>query len=279
MSVEEQVAAHYGSKTLLAAIRDGLKALGKDVEHPTVEDLAPVDHYHGGGLGSTQKMAERLNRYAKIKPGDSLLDLGSGIGGPARFFATTFDCQLTGIDLTPEFCHAAEALNEMTGLSDRVRIHNGSATDLPFEADTFHHAYSQNVSMNIEDKASFHSEAARVLKPGGCFALTEVVTGPGGDILFPNPYARTPENSFVVSLESTISSLTIAGFEILLLVNTSDRSRQAHTERRDDAEAGDLPPLGVHLIMGEDALELMRNSAANTVEARAVPYTFICRKR
>ena len=140
MSVEERVAAHYRNDTLLAAIRNGLKALGKDTENLTVQDLAPVDHYHGGGVDSTRQLAEWLDRYAAMKAGDHLLDIGSGIGGPSRFFATTYDCQLTGIDLTPGFCKVAETLNEMTGLSERVDIHNGSATDLPFEAGAFDHA-------------------------------------------------------------------------------------------------------------------------------------------
>lgn len=279
MSVKEQVTAHYRNDNLLASICNGLKVLGKDTENLSVQDLEPVDHYHGGGVDSTRQLAERLDRYASIRAGDRLLDIGSGIGGPARFFATTYDCHLTGIDLTPKFCEVAKALNRMTGLSERVEIQNGSATDLPFEAGDFDHAYSQNVSMNIADKAKFHQEAARVLKSGGCFALTDVAEGPGGDVVFPNPFSRTAETSFVVRLEETVSSLTSAGFEILLILNTADRSRQAHTERRDRAEAQNLPPLGVHLIMGKDALELMRNSARNVVEYRYIPYTFICRKR
>lgn len=279
MSVEERVAAHYRNDGLLGAIRDGLRALGKDPANATVEDLAPADHHHGGGLEATRRLAERLDRYAAIAPADRLIDLGSGIGGPARFFATAFGCRLTGIDLTPDFCHVAEALNEVTGLSERIDIHNGSVTDLPFDDAVFDHAYSQNVSMNIEDKAAFHGTVARVLKPGGCFALAEIVKGPGGDILFPNPFAKTPDHAFVVTLEQTIASLSAAGFEVLLVVNTADQSGKAHAERRDRAEAGELPPLGVHLIMGDAALEMVRNSAANTMEHRVIPYTFICRRR
>lgn len=279
MSVEERTAAHYGNGNLLSAIHRGLELLGKDTKNLDVEDLAPVDHYHGGGVDSTQRLAERLDRYASLKAGDHLLDVGCGLGGPARFFATAYDCRLTGVDLTAEFCDIAVALNKMTGLSERIDIRNGSATDLPFEADSFDHAYSQAISMNIEDKEKFHSEAARVLKPGGCFALTEIVQGPGGDVLFPMPYARSEKDSFVVALEDTIGSLGSAGFEILLVANTSDRNRKAHAERRDIAETGKLPALGAHLIMGEDALEMMRFSAKNHAENRIISYAYICRKR
>jgi ubiquinone/menaquinone biosynthesis C-methylase UbiE len=73
---------------------------------------------------------------------------------------------VSGIDLTPEFCEAACQLNNITGMSERVTILEGSALSLPFPNAAFDRAYSQNVLMNIADKAGVFREAFRVLKPG-----------------------------------------------------------------------------------------------------------------
>src|SRR6266702_2943639 len=109
----------------------------------TPETLAPYDHYHGGGLPATEHLAMILEPQAE----DSIIDIGSGVGGPARWLAKRFKCKVTGIDLTPEFCEAARRLNAHTGMTERVAIHEGSALALPFEGGSFDRAYSQYVIM------------------------------------------------------------------------------------------------------------------------------------
>ena len=109
-----------------------------------------------------------------VSADDHILDVGSGIGGPARFFADQFACRVTGIDLTAEFCEVARHLTGLTGLDDRVICEQGNALEMPFDDGTFDGAYSMNVSMNIEDKDGLYREIHRVLKPGAWLALSEL---------------------------------------------------------------------------------------------------------
>jgi SAM-dependent methyltransferase len=143
--------------------------------------------------------------------GEHIIDIGGGIGGPARWIASRFGCLVTSLDLTPEFCRAAEELNGATGLSDRVAAVEGSAVDLPFEQASFDRAYSENVVMNIADKRSFYGEAFRVLRSGGLFAFSNYGTGSAGEPYYPAPWAASAEMSFLSTVEETRSDLLDAG--------------------------------------------------------------------
>src|ERR1051325_7994186 len=107
----------------------------------------------------------------------------------------------TGVDLTPEFCAAAKALNAATGLADRVAILKGSALALPVPNAAFDAAYSQNVIMNIADKKLFYREASPPLRPGGGLALSSVGAGPSGEPYFPVPGATARDTSFLATPE------------------------------------------------------------------------------
>ena len=164
---------------MLAALRD---ANGPDAA-VTPEALAPIDHFHGRGVLATEELVALL----KPEPGERLLDIGSGVGGPARWIAAKCGCHVTGVDLTPEFCEAARALNAACGMTDRVTILEGSALDLPVPDAAFDRAYSQNVIMNIADKPRFYREAFRALRPGGVLALSNLARAMPG-----NPISRSP---------------------------------------------------------------------------------------
>jgi ubiquinone/menaquinone biosynthesis C-methylase UbiE len=154
------------------------------------------------------------------QPRERLIDLGSGLGGPARWIAANFDCHMTGIDLMPEYCEAARALTEAAGLADRVDIHQGSALETPFTDASFDRAYSQNVVMNIADKIGFFREAYRLLKPGGVFAMSNLGAGPNGPHYYPSMWAATADDSFLSTVDETRADLEAAGFDILVLEDT-----------------------------------------------------------
>lgn len=270
----EAVAEHYGSagiaERVLAALRE---AKGPDM--PVTPDyLAPFDHFHGRGLVATQEIAAQL----ALQPGERVLDIGSGIGGPARWFAATYGVHVTGVDLTPEFCAAAEALNAATGLADHVRILNGSALALPVPDGAFDAAYSQNVIMNIADKRQFYREAFRALRPDGRLALSNLCAGPVGEPYFPAPWATTRETSFLASPDEMRADLVAAGFEIIEFRDITPGMREAQRRTRERLDKGDMPKIAVDIIMGERAREMQRNSIRTIEDGRGIAIEALVRK-
>ena len=147
---EADIERHYGAADISARILDALARAGRDPERLERADLAPFDEFHGGGIASTRDLAT----FAGITPGLRVLDVGSGIGGPARTLAAEFGCTVTGVDLTREFVAAAQMLTARLGMGDACRFVQGSATALPCAAASFDLAWSQNMLMNVADKAA-----------------------------------------------------------------------------------------------------------------------------
>ena len=80
MQAEDFVSRHYERADLGGAILAALRAAGKDPDRITPDDLAPVDHFHIGGRASTRMLMQLAGFEARM----SVLDVGGGIGGPAR---------------------------------------------------------------------------------------------------------------------------------------------------------------------------------------------------
>ena len=274
MSDDAAVRAHYGRGRLYEELMDALAAAGKDIDRLTARDLAPLDHFHGRGIEATEEMADLL----PVSQGDRLLDIGSGLGGPARYMAARFGCHVTGIDLTEAFCETARRLTERVGMSDQVTFRQGSATALPFAADSFDAAYTQNVSMNIADKARFHAEAFRVIRGGGHFALSEVTLGAGGDPIYPTPWSVDGTTSHLSTEEMTLAGLEGAGFRILSVLDKTEATIASLRRMRERIAREGPPRLGTHIVMGPGAREKARNSARNIEEGRTKPIEIICRK-
>lgn len=264
MATEQQVAQHYGSTGIadrvLAALRE---AKGADAP-VTPEALAPFDQFHGRGVIATEELVALLKPQAS----ERLLDIGSGLGGPARWIAAKFGCHITGVDLTPEFCAAAEALNAAAGMMDRVTIRNGSALDLPVSDGTFDAAYSQNVIMNIADKRRFYREAFRALRPGGRLALSNLCAGANGDPRYPVPWAMSAETSFLATKDEMRADLLAAGFEIAHFEDTTAAAVEMQRRARERVERGERLRIAVQIIMGERAREMQINTARNVEEGR-----------
>ncbi len=257
---DRTIADFWGREGLWRAILDALVASGKDVEALTVDDLAPLDQFHAGGKGATQRLA----RLADLTPGTRVLDVGGGLGGPARTLAVEFGCHVTVIDLTESYVRAGEMLTARMGLGKRVRHQRGDALELPFEDAAFDVVWMQNSAMNVANKQRLYAGVSRVLRAGGRYALQEPMAGPVQPLIFPLMWARDASSSFLLTPEQARTLIEAAGFR---------------TRAWDDvtAELSGLPP-GVpapahtiqKIVMGDELPAITEASKRNSDEGRMV---------
>jgi len=275
-TVELRVAEHYAQSGLEKAILEALVASGKDPDRLTPADLAPVDEFHTAGHQATVELASQLD----VTPAMHLLDIGCGIGGPSRFFALERGARVTGIDLTEDYVRTAEALARRVGLADHVSYRQASALALPFNDRAFDGATMMHVGMNIEDKTALFIETRRVLKAGGFFAIYDVMRTAEGALHFPLHWAATPETSFVVGASQYRSALQAAGFDVLKERDRADSAREFFQQiKARTPESGELPPLGIHLLMKHDVPQKIANYMSGLETGVIAPIEMICRCR
>jgi ubiquinone/menaquinone biosynthesis C-methylase UbiE len=208
---------------------------------------------------------------------DRVLDIGSGIGGPARTLAETYGCRVTGVDLTQEFCDSAEILSGWVGLGQRTAFQQGDATDLPFGDDEFDAAITIHAAMNIAAKDKLYEEARRVLKPGRIFAVYDIPQGEGGDAVFPVPWAGQSSISHLVAPEEMESLLASAGFEILYVHDSTHAGQMWYEAVVERMERVGPPDLNFQAFVGADFREMARNQVRNLAERRIRTVSYLCR--
>lgn len=272
--INESIQAHYTPAGLAGLIVAVLEKAGKDLNRLTPEDLAPLDEFHIRGREATLELA----RAVRVDPTQRVLDVGSGLGGTSRCLALEFGCQVTGIDLTDEYCRAAAMLSERTGLAGQVEYHQGDATNLPFPDASFDLVWTEHAAMNIPDKPKLYREMHRVLKPGGRLAIHDVLAGPAGPVLFPVPWARTPESSFLVTPDELRSLLAGAGFVIEAWSDTTEAARAWFTALAEKIRREGVSPLGFHVFLGADFPAMAQNQRRNLEEARIVLAQIVARR-
>lgn len=206
-----KVREHYSPTGLTDRIKSALATIAPEGRTLTVAQLAPLDQFHTRGILATTELAAA----AGLGPSTRVLDIGCGIGGPARYLAATFGCKVTGVDLSPNFIDAAAYLTARCRLSDRVTFQVSDALHLPFEGAAFDAVFLQHVAMNIEDRAALYAEVRRTLAPGGRLATYDVVLR-DGDVVHPVPWAREASTSFLLSEGHTRTALEQAGFKAVL---------------------------------------------------------------
>src|SRR6516162_7691875 len=258
--VLDGVRDHYRATGLTERLKTALTAFGADEQRLTPQQLAALDQFHTRGLAATVELA----KLAGINADMSVLDVGSGVGGPARLLAETYGCRVTGVDLSEPFVDAARYLTMRTGQSGQVAFETGDALNLPFDDGRFDAAFLQHVAMNIADRARLYREIRRVLKGGGKFATYDVVLR-DGEPHFPVPWARTPATSFLKTAGATREAIESAGFCALVWQDDTETAKAWGTQLR---ASGPPPSPNLGVVMGPDFAQLSANLGRNLMEGR-----------
>ena len=211
------IESHWRRPGLGEAILDAVRAEGKAVKTMGLDALANFDHFHGGGIAATRTLAKLL----APAPGTRVLDVGGGLGGPARMLALEHGCAVTVLDLTQDYLRAGEMLTDKLQLGDRVKFQHGNALEPPFADGAFDVVWTQNSGMNIEDKSRLYREFRRVLLPGGSLAIQEPVVGPVQPPHFPLMWAADAAGSFLLTADGLRRLILGTGFTERAFVETT----------------------------------------------------------
>ena len=278
----QEVSGHYTIPNLGDRILAALEKAGKDLRKLTPDDLAPVDEFHIRGRAATEELAG----WVRVRPEDALLDVGCGLGGTSRYLAGSTGCTVVGVDLTEEYCRVAEMLSARVGLADRTTFRQGSALALPFGDDRFDIVWTEHVQMNISDKAGFYGELRRVLKPGGRLAFHDIFAGAGlnagadagfdaaagvrdgGGIHLPVPWASEASINHLIRVEDLRALLSDRGFEVVRWEDKTEASIAFFQSVLKRVQGEGWMPLGLHLLLGDDAVTRFTNVFRNLEEDR-----------
>lgn len=279
VSTEASVVAHYGNsriaETILKTVAEmAARRAAETSQRLRVPDLRPFDALHAGGVRASKRLLENL----KIAKGTHWLDVGCGVGGVSRHATYRFRCRVTGIDLTPEFCRAAASLTETVGLSKRIAFVQGNALSMPFPDGRFDGAFTVHAGVNIANKQAFYREICRVLKPGATLGIYDMLAGPVGEpLVMPVPWATTPDENFLVSIEETKNLLADAGLTIVEAIDRTIDALAFYKRLRLRAEKG-LKAEGLQLAMGAEYQHRIDNARRNVWRNRCGPWEIHCRK-
>lgn len=248
------------------AVGAALTARPGDAAPPTRAELAALDQFHTGGLEFTRALAE----HATITAADHVLDVGGGLGGPARFLAQEAGCQVTVLELTEAYCRLGEQLTSLAHLTHQVRFQQGDALAMPFADASYDVVWTQHSTMNIPDKARLYSHIHRVLRPGGRLAFQEVVAGSGEPLHLPTMWAHAETMNFVVSPDALRATVTATGLREQAWYDiTADTLAWLEARQGVMHAPASISPLpGLPLLLGADGSSMLRNHLRNLQEGR-----------
>lgn len=255
---------HYGISGILNSILEALEISGKELHRLKPDDLSPIDEFHTRGKESTVEIAN----LAQIQPYHTVLDVGCGLGGSARYIANQHGCSVVGIDLTDEYVDVANKLTEFVHLTDKVSFKQGSALELPFPSENFDIVWTEHTQMNIADKEKFYGEMGRVLKPQGRLVFHDVFLGTTSEPHYPTPWAEYDSLSSLCTQEEAKTAIQKSNLEIKDWKDKSEQSLEFFKEMIKKTEKSGPPPLGFHLLMGKTAKTKLLNLARNLEEKR-----------
>lgn len=252
--------AYWGRQGLERSILEALTATGKNVAALAIDDLALADQFHSGGKSSTVRLA----RQAELKPGMRVLDVGGGLGGPARTLAVEFGCQVTVVDPTESYVRTGEALTARLRLEDQVKHRLGNALALDIGAGGFDVVWTQNSGMNINDKERLYAGFARVLGPGGLLAIQEPMAGSVQPVIFPVMWAPDATTNFLRPPKEMRAVMEEAGFRVRAWDDVT-------AELAGPSTGAPVPAHAIQrIVMGDAVDEISRAGIRNRDEGRIV---------
>ena len=243
---------------LLVRILAGLRAAGVDPDAPGTQALAAVEEFHIGGRPATAALVAQLG----LEPGMRVLDVGCGIGGAARYLASTYGVEVLGVDLTAGYVETATELTRRVGLAGQVSFAVGDASALDVPAGSFDRALLVHVGMNVADKAALMRGLATVLAPGGLLGVYDVMRVGAGPVSYPTPWAAGESTSWLASPGQYRQAMTDAGLEVTAERDRREMALEFFAAIRQAAEAGTAPPVGLGLLMGPSMPAKVGNLAA-----------------
>jgi SAM-dependent methyltransferase len=262
-SGDRSTADYWDRDDLVAVVLDALTRSGKDLANVTVEELAVTDQFHGGGRAATLRLAELARLHEPTPRPRRVLDVGGGLGGPARTLAAEFGCEVTSVDITPSYIEAAQTLTDLVGLGHRVTHHVGDALDLPFDDEHFDVVWTQNSGMNIADKDTLYAGFHRVLRSGGTLTFQEPLAGEVSPPHLPLMWSDDGSMSFLASPDRLRSSIAGLGFD--------EREWHLVTEATSIATAPPPPPHAVQLlIMGAERLAAIQAASRRNLDEHRI---------
>ncbi|SLN47054.1 Demethylrebeccamycin-D-glucose O-methyltransferase [Falsiruegeria litorea R37] len=269
---DEKIVSHYGGAELFRKIVDTLEASGVKLGEISEQHLKSIDEFHIGGEEATISLLDQLG----LKDGVKVLDVGAGIGGPARLMTARYGADVTGLDLTPDFIETAKQLTGLLSLPTQFKV--GSALDLPFDDNSFDVATLLHVGMNLPDKDRLFDEVWRVLKPQGRFAVYDVMRF-GAAPAFPLPWASDPAASFLASPDVYLDAADKAGFELEARRDRGEVAKEFFAALREKIKASGPPVLGLPMLMGMDAADKVANMTNAVGAGDIAPVEMIFKKR
>jgi SAM-dependent methyltransferase len=264
MTNESQIAAHYAHDRLYEMIIQALAGAGITAKKISRKDIAPIDEFHVRG----QEVSHELAAAAGLQPGMRILDAGCGLGGACRMLADEYNCDVTGIDITGDYIRTAQQLSAITGLQQATRFVQGSVLALPFTNNTFDIVWTQHVQMNIADKKTFYAEIQRVLTNGGRFIYYDILSNDHLPVHFPVPWATDAELSFLMTSHQLHTLLHETGLQRIQVKDETEKGIAFFNNLFSRIAQKGLPALGLHLLMGDTALEKLNNLHKNLLEKR-----------
>jgi cyclopropane fatty-acyl-phospholipid synthase-like methyltransferase len=242
--------------TPIARIQQALVSRGVDWAALRLSDLWPMDQFHVGESSATLALARRVG----LQRGSRVLDVGGGLGGPARILAGEFGCRVTVVEKERQYAETAEALNQKTNLAAQISVECRCISSCDFPRGSFDAVWCQHVSMNVNDKEAFFRDLCRVLRPPGSMAIHTITRGANGAPRFPLPWARHPPESSLLSADELRFLLEDVGFEEIEWLDLTEASLNWLREKRAAAKAQRSTfPDPLQILFGSEGAEMTEN--------------------